>query len=183
MLIPGMKSRPEEEEQAAFFAYLAGQLREYPWLIVAHAVPNGGARPARTVIRRGKACRFSVEGQKLKRQGQRPGVPDVCIPAPRGPYHGLYLEFKRMPYLDAKGRTVKEYPSPEQRVYRRWLTVLGYLVVTCYGKDDAILVLKNYIALAPGPGANFSCFEDPEFLTVTAKTELEIRYETFGKNS
>ena len=167
MEIPGMKSRPEEEEQASFFDYLAGQMRDHPWLVVAHAVPNGGARPARTVMRRGKACRVSVEGQKLKRQGLRKGVPDVSIPAPRGPYHGLYIEFKRLPYLDAKGHKVKESLSPEQRAYRRWLTALGFLVVTCFGKDDAVTILHYYAAIPPGPGTDYSLFKDPEFLTVT----------------
>lgn len=44
-----------------------------------------------------------VQGKQLKRAGVRSGVPDLCLPAPRGGYHGLYIEMKT-----EKGRTSHE---------------------------------------------------------------------------
>ena len=46
-----------------------------------HAIPNGGQRNI-------------VVATKLKAEGVKSGVPDVCLPLPRGGYHGLYLELK-----------------------------------------------------------------------------------------
>ena len=138
MQIPGVKSRPEAEDQVAFFNHLITLYPMYPWLVVAYASPNGGLRPSRTVIRRGKKVRYSVEGQKLRAQGAKDGVPDVCIPAPRGDYHGLYFEFKRRPYRDKAGKLCKEYPSPEQRAFLRWLTALGHYTKVTYGVGEAI---------------------------------------------
>jgi hypothetical protein len=166
MMIPGMKSRPEAEEQEAFFKYIRGLMTEHPWLVVAHAIPNGGARPARTVMRGGRKVRYSVEGQKLQRQGVRDGIPDVCIPAPRGKYHGLYIEFKRRPYRDTKGRLRKESIRPEQIAYIRWLIALGYLARSAYGSDDAIETLDWYIGLGPAENTAYDKFYEADFLVV-----------------
>jgi hypothetical protein len=168
MMIPGMKSRPEEDEQAAFFDYLNRQTYLYPWLIVAHAIPNGGARPKSERTKGDKTIRYCPAGAKLKRQGQRPGVADVFIPAPRGQYHGLYIEFKRRDYLDLKGRRIKAYPSSEQKAFQRWVEALGYKCVVCHGSDEAMETLSHYIELPPAPGTRYELFSDPGFLTVTS---------------
>jgi hypothetical protein len=46
------------------------------------AIPNGGARHK------------AIAG-KLRAEGVRAGVPDICLPVPRGEYHGLFIELKR----------------------------------------------------------------------------------------
>ena len=55
--------------------------RQWPELALLHHIPNGGTRDA-------------VEAKHLKQQGVKSGVPDLCLPVPRGQYHGLYIEMK-----------------------------------------------------------------------------------------
>ncbi|WP_217521871.1 VRR-NUC domain-containing protein [Vibrio metschnikovii] len=74
---------------------------KYPSLFeVAFAVPNGGDRAART------ASLMMYEGQKK-------GTPDICIPDPRGKYHGMFLEVKT-----EKGTASKEQKAKAD-LYRR----------------------------------------------------------------
>lgn len=67
---------------------------------VAFAVPNGGDRAART------ASLMMYEGQKK-------GTPDICIPDPRGKYHGMFLEVKT-----EKGTASKDQKAKAE-LYRR----------------------------------------------------------------
>lgn len=55
--------------------------RQWPELALLHHIPNGGTRDP-------------VEAKHLKQQGVKSGVPDLCLPVPRGRYHGLYIEMK-----------------------------------------------------------------------------------------
>ena len=76
-----------------------------------------------------------MEGKHLKRQGVKRGVPDLCLPVPRGIYHGLYMEMKT-----ETGKT-----SPEQDW---WLTELareGYAALICHGWENAKGALIWYL--------------------------------------
>lgn len=122
---------PEDFEQELVMRWATGQLGNWPELSLLHHVPNGGARSKRTAA-------------LLKRMGVKPGVPDLCLPVARGGHHGLYVEMKR---LDG-GRV-----SSEQRA---WLAALhngGYCVAVCHGHEQAICVLRDYLA-ADGEAAN-----------------------------
>lgn len=121
--IHGMKDpteATEAQEQQAVVEYC--ELAHIP---VFH-IPNGGWRHEHT-------------GAQLKRQGVRPGVPDLCIPVARGGFHGLYIEMKR-----AKGGRLTE-------AQRGWLDLLrrqGYCAECCHGAGEAIDLLRRY--MAPG---------------------------------
>ena len=52
--------------------------RQWPELALLHHIPNGGTRDA-------------VEAKHLKQQGVKSGVPDLCLPVPRGQYHGAEI--------------------------------------------------------------------------------------------
>lgn len=67
-------------------------------------IPNGG--------KRGK-----VEAIHFKAEGVKAGVPDICLPVPRGEWHGLYIELKRR-----EGGRV----SPEQTKWLEDLMRQGY---------------------------------------------------------
>ena len=73
----------EAEEQAALFQWAEYQSGKYPELALMYHVPNGGSRN-------------KAEAANLKRQGVKSGVPDVCLPVPRGNSHGAYIELKRI---------------------------------------------------------------------------------------
>src|SRR5699024_826416 len=78
----GAMRMTEHDEQVQRIRWAGLARGAYPALRWLHAVPNGGARNI-------------VVARKLKAEGVQRGVPDLCLPVPRGPYHGLYIELKR----------------------------------------------------------------------------------------
>lgn len=148
----------EREEQVSFFNRVAMLLLEYPWLGAMYAIPNGGVRPAKTVYRNGRAVRVCASGKKMKKEGVKAGVPDIHLPAPRGQYHGLYIEAKRMPYRSLDGRIHRFYPSKEQKEFMAILKALGHKVVLCHGVDAMFQTLLEYIELPPFPGVDYEYF-------------------------
>lgn len=69
--------------------------------------------------------------------GVKKGVPDLCLPVPRGQYHGLYIEMKT-----ETGRT-----SPEQDWWGERLLGQGYMWEVCHGWQSAVRVLEWYLSL------------------------------------
>ena len=93
------------------------------------AIPNGGHRHKAVAVR-------------MKAEGVKPGVPDICLPVPRGPWHGLYIELK------TEGGSVS-------RAQRRWLTLLtalGYRAEVCRGWQQAQAVIEDYLTTAADAG-------------------------------
>jgi len=113
----------ESDEQAALFSWAAMMRGKRPELQLLFHIPNGGVRS------KSEAARFKSEGVK-------PGVPDICLPVARGPYHGLYIELKRQ-----KGGRISE-------AQKKWLTELslqGYLAVVAYGWKEASQIIEDYL--------------------------------------
>ena len=90
-------------------------------------IPNGGSRN-------------KIEAINLKRQGVSPGVPDLCFPIPNEKYHGLFVEMKYG----------KNKPTQNQKEWIKYLNSVGYLAVVCYGHQEAIKVINEYLKLKPG---------------------------------
>jgi len=110
--------KSEASEQVAVVDYC--KIKHIP---IFH-IPNEGKRSAAT-------------GANLKRQGLSAGVPDLCIPAPRGRFHGLFIEMKYG----------KNKPTAEQD---EWLSLLfknGYMVKICYSFEEAKTVIDWYFKL------------------------------------
>lgn len=108
----------EHDEQVAVVEYC--DLKSIPIF----AVPNGGLR------RKSEAAR-------LKAEGVRAGVPDLCIPVARGRYHSLYIEMKY-----GKGR-----PTDEQAAWIRALREQGMCAYACNGAGSAIALIDLYMSL------------------------------------
>lgn len=96
--------------------------REWPELALLHHIPNGGTRDL-------------VEARHLKEQGVKAGVPDLCLPVPRGRYHGLYIEMKT-----EKGRA-----SDAQKWWGMRLTEQGYCWRVCHGWENAVQTIQAYL--------------------------------------
>ncbi len=112
----------ECQEQQAVIEWAEWASAKFPCLKLLYHVPNGGSRS------RAEAGRFKSEGVKA-------GVPDLCLPAARHGYHGLYIEMKAM------GGKVSDKQTA-------WMTALageGYLCRVCYGADAAIRLLEKYV--------------------------------------
>ena len=104
----------------------AGMTIRWPELALLYAVPNGGHRHPATA-------------GKLKAEGARADVPDLCLPVARGPFHALYVEMKRR-----KGGTV----TPGQKRYQASLVAQGYAVFTCYGVEEGLACFLAYLKLS-----------------------------------
>lgn len=74
--------------------------------------------------------------------GVKKGVPDLCLPVPRGKYHGLYIELKT-----ETGRT-----SEAQEWWGEQLLGQGYFWEVCHGWQSAVKVLEWYLDLKEGRG-------------------------------
>ena len=112
----------EHQEQAALIEWAGTQTPAHPDLALLFAIPNGGQR-------------HPAVAQKLKAEGVRAGVPDLCLPAPRHGYFGLFIEMKVKP----------NKTSPAQNEWLAALEAKGYYCKVCYGFDEARAVLEWYL--------------------------------------
>ena len=119
-----MTAVSEDFEQELVIRWSIGQIDTWPELVLLYHVANGGKRGKR-------------EAAKLKRMGVKTGVPDLHLPVARGGFHGLYVEMKR---LDG-GRV-----STEQKAWLAALHAAGHCVAVCEGHEQAIAVLRDYLA-------------------------------------
>lgn len=114
---------PEHVEAAMLVRAVRGAVDTWPELELFHAIPNGGHRARRTAA-------------KLKAEGVLPGVPDYCLPVPRGGFHGLYIELK----------SLTGYASREQRQFIANVRRHGYRAEVCRGWEQAWAVIRDYLA-------------------------------------
>lgn len=94
--------------------------RFFPDRIV-FAVPNGDFRTWRT-------------GQRLKAEGQKKGVPDLCSPEPIGNWHGLWVELKQP----------GNYPTDDQIELLLALRKRCYVAHWCDSSEDAVALFRSY---------------------------------------
>ena len=113
----------EHAEQVAVINWAALGRSQYPDLELLYAIPNGGHRHPRVAGR-------------LRAEGVRAGIPDLCLPVARGGAHGLYIEMKAV-----GGRE-----SPAQCWWRERLVAQGYRAVVCVCAADAIETLEAYLS-------------------------------------
>lgn len=116
--------RTEASEQEAVITICKYMENRYPELRLLHHCPNGGKRDR-------------VSAAVLKRQGVKPGVPDLHLPVPKGKYASLYIEMKY-----GEGRL-----SKEQKSFLAQAAECGNFVVTCYGQEIALKVIQDYLNL------------------------------------
>lgn len=122
----------EHDIQSALFTWAQLQTAQYPELGLMFAIPNGGKREKRQ-DRKGRW--FSPTAQKLKREGVKPGVPDIFLPCARGGSYGLFIEMKA-----PDGRV-----SPEQARIHAFLREEGYAVIVCFSLESAITLITWYL--------------------------------------
>ena len=120
---PQLPAPLEDEEQATLLSWCSMNLWRWPELDLIFHIPNGGAR------RKSEAARF-------KSLGVKPGVPDLFLSVPRGEYHGLYIELKRL-----RGGRVRD----DQKKWIAALRAQGYRVEVCKGWQAAAEVIREYL--------------------------------------
>ncbi len=113
----------ESAEQQCLFRWAQVMQGRYPELSLLYHVPNEGQR-SRAV------------GGRMRAEGLRKGVPDICLPVARGRYHGLYIELKRQ----RGGRMF-----PEQAGWIDALNQQGYCACVCKGWEAAAAEIGKYL--------------------------------------
>ncbi len=132
----------EHEEQAAFVTEIGYEFRNrsdfYPVLFF--AVVNG-------FWAAGESGRKFGLLNKYRAEGWRKGIADVQYQQPRGGYPYAVFEMKR-----CDGATKKDGGlEPEQKDYLAAARAVGAFVRVCYGADQAIAAMREYMDLdAPG---------------------------------
>lgn len=118
------KLRTESDEQQEVINFCNSMadygIEEYE--LIFH-IPNEGKRTKKN-------------GARLKREGLKKGIPDLCMPVPRMGFHGLYIELK-------KDSTKKA--SKEQQEWLFKLEQQGYATSLCYGANEAINLITAYM--------------------------------------
>lgn len=117
--IPTASESVEQINLFRWAAYSTGAMPELEWL---YHIPNGGKRDITTA-------------KRLKAEGVKAGVPDICLPVAKGGFHGLYIELKA-----GKNKTTDNQD--------KWLGALeanGYCIAVCYGWEEASKTITNYI--------------------------------------
>lgn len=114
----------EAEEQKALIQWAKFQEKKYPELKLLYHCPNGGTRN-------------KMEAANLKRQGVKAGVPDLFLPVPRSPKHGLFIEMK----------VGRNKCTDNQKKWIRNLLEQGYEVKVCYSCEEAIQIIKRYLGI------------------------------------
>lgn len=117
-----MKKVPTESAEQI---RLVARVRQFYPDVVVFAIPNGGGRSV-------------MEATKLKEEGVLAGVPDLFVAEPRGEFHGLFIEMKRL-----KGGSV----SDKQKKIHAELSALGYMVAVCEGARVAWEVFETYMSV------------------------------------
>lgn len=112
----------ESVEQQCLFRWAELHTGKYPELSLMFHIPNEGKRSLAT-------------GGRLKAEGLKPGVPDICLPVPRGPYHGLYIEMKA-----GRNRVTEN-----QKWWLNRLSWQGYQTAVCYSCEEAAECIKKYL--------------------------------------
>lgn len=114
----------ESNEQQTLLEWAKRMEGRWPELRMLYHIPNEGKRSQRT-------------GARLKAEGLKTGVPDICLPVARGEHHGLYIELKRR-------RNSKV--TKEQLDWIADLVAQGYVAAVCRGCDEAISLITRYLS-------------------------------------
>lgn len=115
----------ESIEQQKVFAWAENVTYMYHDIDTMYHIPNEGKRSLYT-------------GNKLKKEGLKKGVSDICLPVPSGKYIGLYIEMK---YGDNK-------VTKEQLDFLYRMQALGHAVKVCYSAKEAINAIIKYYELS-----------------------------------
>ncbi|UOF80385.1 hypothetical protein [Caudoviricetes sp.] len=118
---------PQSYSVKGYAKRIAGPVSDFQRdaLRATYAVPNGA-----------HLARGAFTGAKLKAQGMRVGIPDICVPA-QGPEGQLAL------YVELKKAGGKETDSQKEMIPR--LTRLGNQTIVCIGWFDAVKVIADYL--------------------------------------
>ena len=116
----------ESLEQQAVVKYCEYQSWRLPNANRIFHIANGGLRTKTEAIR-------------LRAEGVKAGVSDLCLPVPLNGYHGLYIEMKRPDHTNK--------PTEDQIDWLDYFNSVGYKAVVCYGYEEAVTEIQRYYGI------------------------------------
>jgi len=117
----------EHDEQKKIFQWARMSEGRWPELALLFAIPNGGHR-------------HKAVAAKLKAEGVKAGVPDMCLAVARRGWHGLYIELKHG----------KNTLRATQKLWLARLTDSGYYARVAYEFEGAKALIEEYLSLGEG---------------------------------
>ena len=112
----------EHQEQATLIRWRCLYEKQIPPLGLLFAIPNAGAARLRN----------------LQTEGVLRGVADLFLAYPSGPYHGLFIEMKRI-----KGGRLSEH----QLAFMQKAWKVGYSCEVCHGAEEAWKLICTYLGV------------------------------------
>ena len=112
----------ESNEQQIVFEWAKWNENKYPELETMYHIPNEGKRSA-------------SNGRRLKREGLKNGVSDICLPVAKSGYSNLYIELK----------SGKNVATKAQLEFIEIINKYGGKALVVYEGDNAIEVIKAYL--------------------------------------
>lgn len=116
-----LKLGGEALDQIRLFCWIRTREDLHPF---AYSIPNDR-----------KASR--IMGQILKYMGLKPGVSDICLSIPKGPFHGMYIELK----------FGKNKATQHQLDFIENMRSKGYHALFCVGYEAAKTAIEEYMGL------------------------------------
>jgi hypothetical protein len=117
------KNPTEHQEQVSVIEWVIEHEEEFPVLKTLYAIPNGGHR-------------HMAEAIRLRDEGVRKGIPDLCLPCSRHGFNALYIEMK------SKSGSV----SDDQIAMIEMLVDQDNMAVICWDALSAIRTIQDYLA-------------------------------------
>ena len=136
----GAKQRkPQRHEESRLQEACVTWFRlQYPKLtLLLFAVPNGGSRTRRTIVRAGRVITYSPEIQQMKKEGLTPGVADLILLKPSSGYASLCIEMKKT----EKGSQQRE----SQKIWQQAAEQAGNKYVVCRTLEEFMKVVNEYL--------------------------------------
>lgn len=124
----------EHAHQVALIERARAYEHVWPALKTLIAIPNGGHR-------------HKVTAAKLKAEGVRAGVSDLGLFAPRGQFHGIWLELK----APSRAREGVCALTEAQLDWLAQMTEAGYAVALAFGCDAGWEAVRYYLAAEDEP--------------------------------
>lgn len=131
--------------QIQVFAWAAAMEHRWPELALLHAIPNSGGFT-------GNYRQNMLRVLAMKKQGVKPGVPDIHLPVARGGFTGFYGEMKRIILHPTKTKGVRQErtrTTPEQDAWAERLREQGHYVCTAWIAEEMQAELERYLNLPP----------------------------------
>ena len=137
--------KPQQHEESRLQESCVTWFRlQYPkFALLLFAVPNGGKRTHRTIVRNGRVITYSPEATQMKKEGVTAGVADLILLKQSHGYGSLCIEMK------TTDKASKQRES--QKAWQQATESAGNKYVVCRTLEEFMAVVKDYLTTETQP--------------------------------